>query len=173
MDRPRYPAAERGRASRSLLGAPLPPVVIGSYARVAGDRAWRATLDEHNRIARRELERFGGHEVKTVGDGILATFDGPARAVRAAAAIRNGVGATGLELRAGIHAGEVEVQQDDIAGLAVHIGARISALANAGEILVSSTVKDLVVGSGLTFDDRGIQVLKGVPGEWRVFLVRP
>lgn len=157
-----------------ILATVLFTDIVGSTRLAAelGDRAWRATLDEHNRIARRELERFGGHEVKTVGDGILATFDGPARAVRAAAAIRNGVGATGLELRAGIHTGEVEVQQDDIAGLAVHIGARISALANAGEILVSSTVKDLVVGSGLAFDDRGIHVLKGVPDEWRLFLVR-
>jgi class 3 adenylate cyclase len=157
-----------------ILATVLFTDIVGSTRLAAeiGDGRWRATLDEHNRIARRELERFGGHEVKTVGDGILATFDGPARAVRAAAAIRGGVEEIGLELRAGVHTGEVEVQPDDIAGLAVHIGARISALANAGEILVSSTVKDLVVGSGLAFDDRGIHVLKGVPGEWRLFQVR-
>ena len=128
-------------------------------------------LDDHYRIAREQLDRFGGHEVKTVGDGILATFDGPARAIRCAAAIRDGVAELGLEIRAGLHTGEIEVEPDDIAGLAVHIGARISALAGGGEVLVSSTVKDLVVGSGLEFDDRGTHELKGVPGEWHLFAV--
>jgi class 3 adenylate cyclase len=103
---------------------------------------------------------------------MLATFDGPARAVRCALSIRDGVGELGLDVRAGLHTGEIELQSLDIAGLAVHVGARISALANGGEVLVSSTVKDLVVGSGLEFDDRGSHELKGVPGEWRVFAVR-
>jgi class 3 adenylate cyclase len=157
-----------------ILATVLFTDIVGSTRLLAemGDARWRAKLAEHHQITRRELDRFGGHEVKTVGDGILATFDGPARAIRAAVAIRDGVGEIGLQLRAGVHTGEVEVEPDDIAGLAVHIGARISALADGGEILVSSTVKDLVVGSGLAFDDWGVHVLKGVPGEWRVFLVR-
>jgi class 3 adenylate cyclase len=138
-------------------------------AAALGDRAWRRLLDEHFGVTRRLLDRFDGRQVKNVGDGVLATFDGPARAVRCAAAIRAGVAELGLELRAGLHTGEIELQPDDIGGLAVHIGARISALAGAGEILVSSTVKDLVVGSGLEFEDRGSRELKGVPGEWRVF----
>jgi class 3 adenylate cyclase len=120
---------------------------------------------------RRQLARFGGREVDTAGDGFLATFDGPARAIRCAVAIRDGLGAIGLEVRAGLHTGEIELRGDDIAGLAVHIGARIAALAGAGEVLVSSTVRDLVAGSGLAFEDRGSRVLKGVPGEWRVFAV--
>jgi class 3 adenylate cyclase len=147
--------------------------IVGSTRMAAemGDARWRALLAEHYRVARRQLERFGGREIKTVGDGIVATFDGPTRAVRCAAAIRDGVAELGLELRAGLHTGEIELQGDDIAGLAVHIGARISALASGREILVSSTVKDLVVGSGLTFEDRGGHELKGVPGEWRIFAV--
>ena len=113
-----------------------------------------------------------GSRIKVVGDGFVATFDGPARAVRCAVAIRDEVREIGLEIRAGLHIGEIEVLPDDIAGLAVHIGARVSALAGAGEVLVSSTIKDLVVGSGLEFDDGGSHVLKGVPGEWRLFAVR-
>lgn len=147
--------------------------IVGSTRLAAemGDERWHALLAEHYRVARRQLDRFGGHEVKTVGDGILATFDGPARAIRCAAAIRDGVVELGLDMRAGLHTGEIEVEADDIAGLAVHIGARISALANGGEVLVSSTIKDLVAGSGLAFEDRGSHVLKGVPGEWRLFMV--
>jgi class 3 adenylate cyclase/pimeloyl-ACP methyl ester carboxylesterase len=137
-----------------------------------GDRKWRQLLDGHYRVTQRQLDRFDGHQVRTIGDGVLATFDGPARAVRCAAAIRDGVGELGLGLRAGLHTGEIELVGDDIAGLAVHIGARICALADAGEILVSSTVKDLVVGSDLEFDDLGTRELKGVPGEWRVFALR-
>ena len=110
--------------------------------------------------------------MKSTGDGLLATFDGPARAVRCTAAIRDDLSELGLPIRAGLHTGEIELQPDDVAGLAVHIGARIAALAGAGEVLVSSTVKDLVVGSGLEFDGRGTHELKGVPGEWNLFTVR-
>jgi class 3 adenylate cyclase len=160
--------------SHRVLATILFTDIVGSTAVAAemGDAGWRRLLDEHDRLARRQLERFGGREIKTVGDGILATFDGPARAVHCASAIRDGVGELGLQIRAGLHTGEIELKTDDIAGLAVHIGARISALAGANEVLVSSTVKDLVVGSGLEFDDRGSHELKGVPGEWRIFALR-
>ena len=159
---------------RRTLATVLFTDIVDSTKKAAelGDRAWRRLLDEHYRLTRRQLDRFDGHEVKNVGDGILATFEGPARAVRCAAAIRDAVGELGLGLRSGLHTGEIELGTDDIAGLAVHIGARISALAGAGEILVSSTVKDLVVGSDLEFDDRGPRQLKGVPGEWHVFALR-
>jgi class 3 adenylate cyclase len=147
--------------------------IVGSTERAAhlGDVRWQSLLAEHNRVVRRQLERFGGNEIKVVGDGFLVTFDGPARAVRCAIATRDEVRELGLEIRAGVHVGEIEVLPDDIAGLAVHLGARVSALAGPGEVLVSSTVKDLVVGSGIGFDDRGSHVLKGVPGEWRLFAV--
>jgi class 3 adenylate cyclase len=160
--------------ARRTLATLLFTDIVDSTRQAAqlGDRAWRRLLDEHAIVIRRQLDRFDGHLVKTTGDGMLATFDRPARAVQCAAAIRDGVGKLGLALRAGLHTGEIELQADDIAGLAVHIGSRISALAGAGEILVSSTVKDLVAGSGLEFDDRGIRELKGVPGEWRVFVLR-
>ncbi len=145
--------------------------IVGSTERAAtlGDRAWRALLDTHNEIVRRELERHRGREVKTVGDGFLATFDGPARAIRCACGIRDGVHPLGIEIRAGLHTGECELMGDDVGGIAVHIGARVAASAAPGEVLVSSTVKDLVAGSGLRFADRGVHVLKGVPGEWRLF----
>ena len=158
---------------RRILSTVLFTDIVGSTERAAalGDDRWNALLAEHNRLARRQLDRFGGTEIKVVGDGFLATFDGPARAVRCAGAIRDEVRELGLEVRAGVHVGEIEVLPDDIAGLAVHLGARVSALAGPGEILVSSTVKDLVVGSGLEFEDRGSHVLKGVPGEWRLFAV--
>jgi class 3 adenylate cyclase len=134
-----------------------------------GDSRWNALLADHDRTVRRLVERFGGQAVKSVGDGILATFDGPARAIRCAAAIRDEVGELGIEVRAGLHTGEIEVGTHDIAGLAVH---RISALAGAGEVFVSSTVRDLVEGSGFTFEDRGRHQLKGVPGEWQVLAVK-
>ena len=161
-------------APRRVLATVLFTDIVGSTRLAAelGDVRWQARLAEHNRVIRRLLDRFGGTEVKLVGDGFLATFDGPARAVRAAIEIRKEVAELGLEVRAGLHVGEIEVLPGDIAGIAVHIAARVSALAGAGEILVSSTIKDLVVGSGLEFDDRGTQVLRGVPGEWRLFLVR-
>ncbi len=159
--------------SRRVLVTVLFTDIVGSTKLAAdlGDERWHELLTEHNHAVRTQIERFGGREVKTTGDGVLATFDGPARAVRCALAIRDEVGALGLEVRAGLHTGEIEVQPDDIAGLAVHIGARISALAIPGEILVSSTVKDLTVGSGLLFEDRGSHELKGVPGEWHLFEV--
>jgi class 3 adenylate cyclase len=158
---------------RRVLAAVLFTDIVGSTQIAArlGDAPWESLLADHNRVVRRELDRFGGQEIRVVGDGFLATFDGPARAVRCAIAIRDAVGELGLQVRAGIHVGEIEVLRDDIAGLGVHIGARVAAKAEPGEVLVSSTVKDLVVGSGLEFDDRGSQGLKGVPGEWRLFAV--
>ncbi len=133
-----------------------------------GDRAWKDLLARHHRLVRQELGRYRGREINTMGDGFLASFDGPARAVRCAQAIVTGVKALGLKVRAGVHTGECEVMGDDLGGVAVHIGARISGLASPGEVLVSSTVRDLVSGSGLKFDDRGAHVLKGVPGEWQL-----
>jgi class 3 adenylate cyclase len=163
------PALASSRVLATLLFTDI--VESTTLASEVGDERWRSLLAEHHRIARRQLDRNGGREVKTVGDGFLATFDGPARAVRCAVAIRDELAAVGLRIRAGVHTGEIELQPDDIAGLAVHIGARISAAAGPGEVLVSGTVKDLVVGSGLSFDDRGSHELKGVPGEWRIFAV--
>jgi pimeloyl-ACP methyl ester carboxylesterase len=136
-----------------------------------GDRRWGELLGAHHGLVREELARFRGREIDTAGDGFLASFDGPARAVRAAAAITHGVRRLGLEVRAGLHTGECEMMGGKLGGVAVHIGARIAAQAGAGEVLVSSTVKDLVAGSGLRFADRGLQSLKGLPGEWRIFAV--
>ncbi len=134
-----------------------------------GDQRWRSLLAAHDLAARAELDRYRGREIKTTGDGFLAVFDGPARAIRCAAGIREAVRAIGLEVRSGLHTGEVELTDADVRGIAVHIGARIAALAGPGDILVSSTVKDLVIGSGIAFEDRGVHELKGVPGEWRLF----
>lgn len=134
-----------------------------------GDRSWRSLLTQHERASRALTERFRGQVVKTTGDGLLATFDGPARAVRAALAIRDAADGLGLGLRAGIHTGECVPLPDDLAGIAVHIAARVERMARPGEVLVSSTVKDLVVGSGLEFEDRGTHELKGVPDKWRLF----
>jgi len=147
--------------------------IVDSTVRASelGDATWRTILEEHDRIVRTELARGGGREVKTTGDGFLATFEGPARAIRAAWAVSDAVRGIGIEIRAGIHTGEVEVVGEDIAGVAVHIGARVASLAAAGEVLVSSTVRDLVAGSGIGFDDRGAQALKGVPDEWRLYAV--
>jgi class 3 adenylate cyclase len=138
-------------------------------AAALGDARWRSLLEGFYAVARREVERFRGREVKTTGDGLLATFDGPARAVRAALAITAGARDLGLEARAGVHAGECELRADDVAGLAVHIGARIADLARPGEVLVSNTVRDLVAGSGLAFAERGTHTLRGVPEAWRLF----
>jgi pimeloyl-ACP methyl ester carboxylesterase len=136
-----------------------------------GDRRWRDLLEAHHGAVREELSRFRGREIDTAGDGFLAAFDGPARAVRAASAIRSDVKRLGLEIRAGLHTGECEIMGTKLSGVAVHIGARIASLAGAGEVLVSSTVHDLVAGSGLRFEDRGLHTLKGVPGDWRVYAV--
>jgi len=142
----------------------------GTAARM-GDRDWHALLDAHDVVVRAQLARFRGGEVNTSGDGFLATFDGPQRAIRCAMAIRDAVQALGIEVRAGLHTGECEIRGDDIGGIAVHIGARVSALAGPNDVLVSSTLRDLVIGSGLEFDDRGTHELKGVPGEWHLFAV--
>jgi class 3 adenylate cyclase len=136
-----------------------------------GDRAWRDLLDAQNEVLRHELVRFRGHEVKTLGDGMLATFDGPARAIRCALAITEAVRPLGIEVRVGLHTGEVEIVGDDVAGIAVHTAARVGAKAGASEVLVSGTVKDLVAGSGIGFADRGEHVLKGIPDQWRLFAV--
>lgn len=140
-------------------------------AAALGDQRWRALLESHNQVTRAELARWRGIERATTGDGFLVTFDGPARSVRAASSIVNAVKPLGIEIRAGVHSGEVEKVGEDVAGLAVHIGARIASLAGPGEIYVSRTVKDLVVGSQLEFEQRGAHTLKGVPGEWDVFAV--
>lgn len=147
--------------------------IVGSTQRASalGDRRWREMLDQYDRLVGRELERHRGKQIKTMGDGTLATFDGPARATRCACAIRDAVNGLGLELRSGLHTGEIELRGDDVTGIAVAIGQRVSALAEAGEVIVSSTVKDLVVGSGITFDDRGEHELKGVPGTWKLYAV--
>jgi class 3 adenylate cyclase len=140
-------------------------------AAAMGDRRWRDLLESHNLLMKRELARFRGREVKSTGDGVLATFDGPARAIRCAQAIRDGVRGLGIEIRAGLHTGECEVMGEDVGGIAVHIGARVASLAGPGEVLVSGTVKDLVAGSGIQFADRGAHILKGVPDQWRLFAV--
>ena len=147
--------------------------IVGSTERAAelGDRRWRELLDEHNASVRRQLERFRGREVDTAGDGFLATFDGPARAIRAACAIRDSVRGLGLDIRAGLHTGECELMGDKVGGIAVHTGARVADAAGPGEVFVSSTVRDLVSGSGIAFEDRGVHELKGVPGEWRLYAV--
>jgi class 3 adenylate cyclase len=148
--------------------------IVESTSRAAtlGDRQWRNLLESHNEIVRRELERFRGKEVQTAGDGFLATFDGPVRAIRCAQEITKAVRTLGIDVRAGLHTGEIELLGHDIRGIAVHIAARVMARAGAGEVLVSSTVKDIVAGSGLEFEDRDTHQLKGVPGEWRLFLAR-
>ena len=147
--------------------------IVDSTRRAAemGDRDWRALLDAHDAVVRAQLSRFRGREVNTSGDGFLAMFDGPQRAIRCAMAIRDAVQALGIQVRAGLHTGECEIRGDDIGGIAVHIGARVSALADANDVLVSSTLRDLVIGSGLEFEDRGAYELKGVPGEWHLFAV--
>jgi DNA-binding NarL/FixJ family response regulator len=136
-----------------------------------GDRRWREVLDRHDELVRELLAAHGGQEINTTGDGFLALFDAPARAIRCAVAIRDQLRALGIELRIGLHAGEVELRGDDVGGIAVHIGARVTASAAAGDVVVSSTVRDLVVGSGIGFLDRGRHALKGVPGQWQLFAV--
>jgi pimeloyl-ACP methyl ester carboxylesterase len=163
----------RGPEPDRVLATVLFTDIVGStdHATRLGDRRWRGLLDEHHGRVRRELERYRGLEVDTAGDGFFASFDGPARAIRAACAIRDSVAPLGIEIRAGLHTGECEVLQDKIAGIAVNTGARVAGEAGPGEVLVSSTVRDLVAGSGIQFEDRGVFELKGVPGEWRLYAV--
>ncbi|WNG93242.1 adenylate/guanylate cyclase domain-containing protein [Mycobacterium sp. ITM-2016-00318] len=160
-------------ADDRVLATVLFTDIVDSTRRAAeiGDRDWHALLDAHDAIVRSQLARFRGREVNTSGDGFLAMFDGPQRAIRCAMAIRDAVQALGIEVRAGLHTGECEVRGDDIGGIAVHIGARVSALAGPNDVLVSSTLHDLVIGSGLEFEDRGAHELKGVPGEWHLSAV--
>ncbi|HEX3910172.1 MAG TPA: adenylate/guanylate cyclase domain-containing protein [Solirubrobacteraceae bacterium] len=147
--------------------------IAGSTERAVqiGDRRWRELLEAHDSTVRRELGRFQGREVKSTGDGFLASFDGPARAIRCARAIEEELAGIGLEVRAGLHAGECVERGDDLAGVAVHIGARVAGLASPGEVLVTSTVRDLVAGSEIEFTDRGAHALKGIPGEWQLLAV--
>ncbi len=147
--------------------------IVDSTKRAAGtgDRRWRELLDNHDRMTARQVRRFGGRPIKTTGDGILATFDGPARAIQSGLAICHGARQLGLEVRVGVHTGEVERRGDDVAGIGVHIAARVQAHAQAGEVWVSRTVTDLVTGSGITFHERGEHTLKGVPGAWQLFTV--
>jgi len=160
-------------ADDRVLATVLFTDIVDSTRRAAemGDRDWHALLDAHDAVVRAQLNRFRGREVNTSGDGFLAMFDGPQRAIRCAMAIRDAVQALGIEIRAGLHTGECEVRGDDIGGIAVHLGARVSALAGPNDVLVSSTLRDLVIGSGLAFEDRGTHQLKGVPGEWRLSAV--
>jgi class 3 adenylate cyclase len=156
-----------------ILATVLFTDIVGSTERAAalGDRRWRELLELHNRLVRGQLERFRGREVDTAGDGFLATFDGPARAIRCAIACRDELALRDIQVKAGLHTGECELVGDKVRGISVHIGARVASLAAPGEVLVSSTVKDLVAGSGLEFEERGTHQLRGVPGEWRLFAV--
>jgi len=174
---------EETRRFLERLGAPPVPDrvlatvlftdIVGSTEKAAefGDRRWHEVLERHEAVVRRELARFGGREVKTMGDGFMATFDGPARAIQSAVAIARGVEELGISVRQGMHTGECELAGDDVRGLAVNIAHRVSTLSGPGEVLVSSTVKDLVAGSGQQFRDRGAARLKGVPGEWQLYAV--
>ena len=163
----------RSVAVDRVLATVLFTDIVGSTEKAAalGDHRWRDLLDSHHATIRRNLTRFRGNEIKSTGDGVLATFDGPARGVRCACAIAEEIRPLGIDIRAGLHTGECEMIGDDVGGIAVHIGARVAALAGAGEVLVSSTVKDLVAGSGLHFADRGNQSLKGIPDEWHIYAV--
>lgn len=163
----------RGPEPDRVLATILFTDIVGSTSTAArlGDRSWRNLLDRHNALIRRQLERFRGQELGTTGDGFFASFDGPARAIRCARTIAESVTALGLTIRAGVHTGECELGEGKLGGIAVHIAARIAELAEPGEVLVSSTVKDLVVGSRIDFADRDVRTLKGVPGEWRLFAV--
>ena len=147
--------------------------IVDSTAKLAevGDRRWRELIQQHHALVRRQLARFSGREIDTAGDGFFASFDGPARAIRCASAISEAVRELGLDVRAGLHTGECEVVDGKVGGIAVHIGARVAAEAQPGEVLVSSTVKDLVAGSGIAFRERGAVELRGIPGEWRLYSV--
>jgi len=163
-----------GPPSDRVLATVLFTDIVDSTKRASelGDSAWRELLDRHDAAVRRQLDRYRGIEVGTAGDGFVAMFDGPARAIQCALAVRDNLEPLGLDVRAGLHTGEIERSGAEVRGIAVHIGARVAALAGAGEVLASSTVKDLVVGSGIDFETRGSHALKGVPDEWRIFAVR-
>jgi class 3 adenylate cyclase len=166
--------ARRIPEPKRLLATVLFTDIVGSTEQASrlGDRRWRELLEVHDEVARRLVEEFGGRLVKTTGDGILATFDGPGRGIRCAAGLRDELGGIGLQIRAGLHTGEVELRDADIGGIAVHLAARVMATAGSGEILVSRTVRDLVVGTNITMEDHGSQVLKGIEGSWQLFAVR-
>jgi pimeloyl-ACP methyl ester carboxylesterase len=161
--------AEPDRVLATVLFTDI--VAASERAASLGDRAWRELLERHHELVRRQLVHFRGREVDTAGDGFFASFDGPARAIRCACAISEGVRELGLDVRAGLHTGECELVDGKVAGIAVHTGARVASYAQPGEVLLSSTVKDLVAGSGLAFEDRGVHELKGIPGEWRLYAV--
>ena len=165
--------ARREREPDRVLATVMFTDIVGSTERAAelGDREWRRLVERHDSLVRRAIERYRGRPIKTLGDGFLATFDGPARGIRCARTLTEQVRDLGIEIRAGLHTGECEAMNGDVGGMAVNIGARVSALADAGEVLVSGTVRDLVVGSGIEFADRGTHPLKGVPGEWRLYAV--
>jgi class 3 adenylate cyclase len=165
--------ARHAREPERVLATVLFTDIVGSTERAAtlGDRRWRTVVEEHDDLIRHQLDRFDGREIKTMGDGFLATFDGPARGIRCGRSIADEIPALGIDVRAGLHTGECQLHGDDVAGMAVNIGARVGAKAAPGEVLVSSTVKDLVVGSGIEFEDRGSHALKGVPGDWRLYAV--
>jgi len=167
--------ARRGHRNERVLATVLFVDIVDSTLRAAesGDRQWRNVLDEYDVNVQRLLARYDGTFVKNTGDGSLARFSGPTQGVRCAMAMVETAGNFGIEIRAGLHVGEIELRGDDIGGLAVHIAARVSALAEPGEIRATGTVRDLVVGSGIAFDDRGRHTLKGVPGEWQLLAVRP
>jgi DNA-binding NarL/FixJ family response regulator len=167
------PTLRGGSDADRVLATVMFSDIVSSTERAAaiGDRRWRDLLDRHDALIRRELARHGGREIKTTGDGFLALFDGPARAIRCAVAIRRGLEAEGVEVRIGLHSGEVELRGDDVGGIAVNLGARVAATAAPGEVVASSTVRDLVAGSGISFEDRGEHALKGIPDRWHLFAI--
>jgi len=174
-DGPQAPASRPGvdQTDRTLVTV-LFTDIVGSTerAREAGDRRWAALLDAHDRLARELVDRFGGRLIKSTGDGVLAAFDRPGRAIRCATALRDRLRGIGVEIRAGLHTGEVQFRGDDVGGIAVHIAARVMATAGPGEVLVSRTVHDLVTGSDYVLEDRGAHPLRGMAGEWQLFAVR-
>lgn len=165
--------ARRGADPDRVLATVMFTDIVGSTERAValGDRRWRDLLDSHHAVVRENLIRFRGREIDTAGDGFLAAFDGPARGIRCASAIVRDVRRLDLEIRVGLHTGECEILGDTLIGVTLHTGARVASLAGAGEVLVSGTVKDLVAGSGITFEDRGMKILRGLPGEWHLYAV--